>query len=157
MTRRTTLRGLPVAFALGGLTACDLDLTGQDPPAPDEAPVDPDRAVIDDALAALAGAIALLRATSAAHPSLRSLTQPLLAAHVRHRAVLSATRADTERSSAPLPQVPDGVADAASAVRRSEKALKRSLAQWALGAESGSFARLLASMSASVAQHLATR
>ncbi|QIG42424.1 hypothetical protein G5V58_06245 [Nocardioides anomalus] len=101
-----------------------------------------DETLVDEVLAQLGGAIGVL-AGARRTPALRAAVTPVLKAHRAHVAALEAE--------------PDATATAAGGlrvVRQSERALQAFLADAAGRAESGALARLLASMSASTAQHL---
>ena len=82
-----------------------------------------------------------------------SLRTPLRALGELHAAHIEAL--DGERTVGDAPAVAfAGPADALRRVRAREQQGQRRLAGWAVAAESGALARLLASMSAGVAQHL---
>jgi hypothetical protein len=159
--RRTALTG-----ALGGIAAtvlaagCDTgdDLGQSDPtgsPSPsssvaDEPEQTPDEALVDDVLARLGSAVAVLRAARR-FKQLRPTVAPLLHAHRSHVEVLEGDLQDEAPASRPA-----DLSAAAEAVRSSETDLQASIVDAAARAESGALARLLASMSASTTQHLAT-
>jgi len=117
-------------------------------PSPEAPQQTPDQALVDEVLGQLTVALGVLAQARKA-PGLRPALTPLLKAHRRHVQVLEGD---------PTGEVPSGPSPdpAASlrAVRRSERGLHTSLVDAAGRAESGSLARLLASMSASVIQHL---
>ena len=71
--------------------------------------------------------------------------------HVAHRAVLT----EDPVSPATRPAPSGSVAKVERLVRRREGSAQRQLADWSIAAESGALARLLASMSAAIAQQLA--
>jgi hypothetical protein len=155
-------RRTAVTSALGGvalLAGCDHgdDLAppeaGSTAPTPTpsaEAPEPtPDEVLVDDVVAGLGSALGVL-APARHYQQLRAPLAPLVHAHQRHLAVLEATADDG--ASAPVLASP---ADALRGVRRSERTLQAALVDAAGRAESGALARLLASMSASVTQHLA--
>jgi hypothetical protein len=155
-------RRTAVAGGLGGLaalaTGCD---PGEDlaPPETDpssasaspstEAPEQtPDEALVDELLGQLSAALTLL-ISSRGVPELRPALSPIIRARRSHVEVLDgALPAETP------PGTPADPAAALRAVRRSERRLQAALADGAGRAESGALARLLASMSASVTQHL---
>jgi len=155
--RRTAVVG-----AFGGLAAavlvsgCD---TGDDlappsagPTPSTSAPADeqtPDQALVEEVLGDLAAAVDVLTAAR----TFRALRKPLAPLVRAHRAHVEALAGELETGSGPV--VPANAAAALLAVRRSERALRASLVDTAQRAESGALARLLASMSASVTQHLA--
>jgi hypothetical protein len=109
----------------------------------------PDEALVDEVLDALGAALGTLAAARHQRP-LRTPLAPFIRAHRRHVEVLEG-EPDTGASS-PVPASP---AAALVAVRRSERGLQAMLVDAAGRAESGALAKLLASMSASVTQHLA--
>jgi hypothetical protein len=155
--RRTAVVG-----AFGGLAATVLAAgceTGNDLAPPSDGPTPstsattheqtPDEALVDDVLEDLAAAVDVVVAARAFRAPRQSLA-PLLRAHRAHVDVLEGEIDPGSDAEAPTN------ADAALlAVRRSERALQASLVDAAQRAESGALARLLASMSASVSQHLA--
>ena len=157
--RRTALHTCLAGGAATVLVSgCD---TGDEiaPPAPGESastasvtPTDPERTpdevLVDEVLAGLTTALTLL-ATARRIPSLRPAVGPLLRAHRQHVQVLEGELG----SPGPAGPLPDE-AVVLRRVRRSERALQVALVDAAERAESGALARLLASMSASVTQHL---
>ncbi len=159
--RRTALAG-----ALGGIaattlaTGCDTgddlgdnDATGSPSPLPSvaqEPEQTPDEALVDEVLAGLGDAIAVLQAARR-FKQLRPTVAPMLRAHRAHAEALEGELG----GEAPASRPPD-LAAATEATRSSETQLQASLVDAAGRAESGALARLLASMSASTSQHLAT-
>jgi hypothetical protein len=159
-------RRTAVAGAFGGLAAavlasgCD---TGDDlaPPtagstrstsASTSTPADeqtPDQSLVDEVLGDLAAAVDVLTAAR----TFRALRKPLAPLVRAHRAHVDVLEGEIDTGSGPV--VPANAAAALLDVRRSERALQASLVDTAQRAESGALARLLASMSASVTQHLA--
>ena len=110
------------------------------------APVDPDLALRDAAQLAIVTQLDLVTSTLAARPRLAARLQPLADLHAAHADALPGAPA---RESTPAPAGTWGV------VVHGERALARQLAGMAQRAESGGFARLLASMAAAVDQQLA--
>ena len=159
--RRTALTGGLGAIAATVLAAgCDTgddlgegDATGSPSPSssatqgPEQTP---DEALVDDVLGQLGAAVAVLRAARR-FKQLRPTLAPLLRAHRSHAEVLEGELGDE----APAPR-PADLSAATEAVRSSETQLQAGLVDAAGRAESGALARLLASMSASTTQHLAT-
>ena len=159
--RRTALTG-----ALGGIAAtvlaagCDTgddlgesDSTGSPSPSPSvaqEPEQTPDEALVDDVLARLGAAVAVLQAARR-FKQLRPTVAPLLHAHRSHAEVLEGELEGEAPASRPA-----DLSAATEAVRSSETELQASLVDAAGRAESGALAKLLASMSASTTQHLAT-
>jgi hypothetical protein len=161
--RRTALAG-----ALGGIattllaTGCD---TGDDlrPPGATTSPSGslspsvttatpsqqtPDEALVDQVTAELTAAlVTALHARRA--PGLRQLLAPLVRAHRAHIEVLDGSPPATPAGA------PPSASTAVRQVRRTEQRLQASLAAASGRADSGALAKLLASMSASVTQHLA--
>jgi hypothetical protein len=159
-----TSRRAAVGIVCGGaaaLAGCSLDLDGDpdDPAAnpsstgstgPTAAPDDPDTAAVDAAVATTEELLGLL---AAGGPALDP--GGLLAGmHAAHLAVLT----DGQPSASPSPTTDTHGADVRRQVarlRRRELAAEREFAQLGVAASSGALARLLASMSAGVAAHLA--
>ncbi|HTW13531.1 MAG TPA: hypothetical protein VMF51_00310 [Nocardioides sp.] len=153
VTRRTT-----VGVALLGLAAvagCDLD--DLDPRSDPTSPTDPDSSAppedADTTLVAgvvvdLTGLLATVRAVP--RPE-RAAFRPLARLHRQHLLALGADEAVTAAS----PSVPASEPVAAAEAVRQERRLQGRLATAAVAAQSGELARLLAAMSAAVAQHLA--
>jgi len=110
----------------------------------------PDEALVDDVLVGLGAAVAVLQAARR-FKQLRPTVAPLLHAHRSHVEVL-----EGDLGSASPASRPTDASAALEAVRVSETALQASLVDAAGRAESGALAKLLASMSASTTQHLAT-
>lgn len=143
-------------LGVGGCDLDDLDPRGPDPtPGPGgEAQVDADQVIVDDATAELARLAALLTATRARFPRLRARIAPLHALHLAHLETLGGVRDNA--GTAPTAPAATGSAGAAwGEVRTLESRLQRRLADWSVAARSGALARVLASMSAAVAQQLA--
>jgi hypothetical protein len=109
----------------------------------------PDEALVDGTIEQLTAAYAVL-VSARRFRALRRPLAPLVLARRRHVEVLDGHLA---HGVAPTPADP---AAALQAVRRSERQLQGALVDAAGRAESGALAKLLASMSASVSQHLAT-
>ncbi len=172
LSRRTTLRAASVAGVLG-VSGCELGDGGsrrRPPPAVGadaSATPTPDREgdliILDEVRAAVAAAAEAVRATGQRHRALRRRLRALLGSHDAHLAQLAAT--DPAASTSPETtgtapatgssvSVPARPAKALSTLRRAERALETILAESAVRAASGDFARLLASMSAAVAQQV---
>ncbi|QWF24033.1 hypothetical protein KM427_10270 [Nocardioides sp. LMS-CY] len=124
-------RRAALAVGVGGLLG--VSGCGQDAPAPlrPAAAGDPDEALVDEA-------VARITATAAKSGRVPQLT----AMHAAHLAALEA-------------EAPVAAAASRRQLRRAERDLQEFLEDAAVRAESGPLARLLASMSASVSQHLA--
>lgn len=125
------------------------------PPTPDPTTVGPvpaagpDEALVDLVLADLGAVLGLVTAARRKTPRLRRDLRPLLVLHQAHARALGGPPGDP--GSARLPGSPGAVLDD---VRAREERSRRRLVEWAVQAESGQLARLLASMSAGLAQHL---
>ncbi len=159
--RRTALTG-----ALGGIAAtllaagCDTgdDVGGNDasespsssPSVAQEPEQTPDEALVDEVLAQLGAAVAVLQ-SSRRFKQLRPTVAPLLQAHRSHVEALEGELGG--EATAPRPA---NSSAATEAIRSSEGQLQVALVDAAGRAESGALAKLLASMSASTTQHLAT-
>lgn len=158
-TRRGALGG---ALGLVVLTACDVDdlrppEDGASPvpsPAPGatETPEpDADTVLAESAAYDIASTLVLVDSARRAFPRLRRDLQSFARMHRAHLAVLEAP----DDRSIPAPDRGDTPIEARERVRTAEQALQRTLADAAVAAQSGALARLLASTSASVSQHLA--
>ncbi len=153
-TRRTALRALALTAALpallaacGGAPATDLT-----PGAADQDDVsDPDLVVVAGVLGELAALVALLERTRARHAPLRSALAPALRVHRAQLDALLATGADAP-DPAPRPRVAGTPAAALDALRRREETARRRLTSYAVDARSGALARLVAAVTAGVAQ-----
>jgi len=171
LTRRSALLG---TIALG-TTACTPYSLGEDQraagrsPAPTPAPeprTDPDVALAAQVLLAEQALLDRAERTLAMHPRLERLLGPVRDGHAAHVDLLaeaapdepSATpslEASTGVSSTPLEtggRVPRDATRALRSLADAEDALSRSNRTSAFTAESGSFARVLASMAAAAAQ-----
>lgn len=145
---------------LGGLllTGCNAGapVSGHRPPTT-RADLAPDVAVATRAVAEITAIRSAVVATLRRYPSSRSRLTALLAMHRAHEASLVDAVPDRARSSsAPAPYVVPRRREAAlSQLTAKERQLHVTLDRLALRAQSGDFARLLASMGAAVTQHLA--
>jgi hypothetical protein len=163
-TRRAALGGALASLAV--VSACDVTQpmdhsggasgpgpagasgtrSGTPAPSPTE---DPDAALVERVLVELGEVSALVSAAARLAP-LRASMRTLGELHAAHRDALDGGPV-TGRSPAAF----TGAAEALRRVRAREQQTQRRLAGWAVAAESGALARLLASMSAGVAQQLA--
>ncbi|HET8961143.1 hypothetical protein [Nocardioides sp.] len=149
ITRRTTLGGVLAAATV--LVGCDLD--PRDPGSSSEPPADaddPDAALVEDVAADIFATRQLVESLQRRHGSLRRPLNELVRVHDAHLAALESSR----RSGRRAPR-PGNAADALRLVRDRELRLQRLLADHSVAARSGRLARLLASMSAAIAQQLA--
>ncbi|GAB2880256.1 hypothetical protein [Nocardioides pacificus] len=159
-TRRAALRGGAVALAVLGGAGCDASDGGRATTSPSVSSPSgrTDDEVADAQLAAEAlghidATLALVAAVTTRHAVAGPLVGDLVGAHVAHRDLLLDAVAGTEEPDA-VTSPPDAQR-AWSGLRRREQTLQAQLGALALRAGSGPFARLLAVMAASVAQHLA--
>lgn len=157
VSRRTTV-GAALAGTLAGaalVTGCSLDRPASAPAAGSSPEPEPDADVVllGSVLAALDATTALVSATLDRHPRTGPALRPLLDVHAAHRAVLDEA-AEVEQDDATAPVVPDRPGPALDRVRRAETRLAGTLREATATAQSGDFARALASMTASLTQHL---
>jgi hypothetical protein len=157
VSRRTALGAtLGGTLSVPGLLAgCSLDPPRPDPSsgAPTEPEPDADVALLGAVLGELDATAALVAATVDRHRRLATRLQPLLDVHASHRAVLDEA-AGVDQDASGAPPVPGRPVAALDRVRRSETRLTGTLRQATGDAQSGDLARALASMAASLAQHL---
>jgi hypothetical protein len=121
---------------------------------------DPDIAVAAEALAGERAVLDAVTATSTRHPDLAAALTPVMAAHEAHVTLLAAAAPDENPSASatagpsdvPPFRVPAKVAAAVRRLAMLELELSTEAKRHAFAAESGAFARLLASMAASAAQ-----
>lgn len=157
VSRRTAV-GVVLAGTLAGpavLAGCSLDPPAADPApgVPAEPEPDADVLLLGTVLAALDATASLVAATTDRHPRLAAALQSLLEVHAAHRAVLDEA-AEVEQDATAPPTVPGRPGVALDGVRRSETRLVATLRESTGAAQSGDFARALASMAASLTQHL---
>ena len=145
VTRRTALAAAPLV----GLAGCEWGPPTEQVEAPEP---DADANVVEQARGEILARLDTVQATSTRHVGLSTALAALVVMHTAHLELLDAD-ASTDRPSPP--PVPVRPPVALAAVRSTEQALQARLAALAGEAVSGTFARALASMSASVAQHLA--
>jgi len=143
-TRRTTIAAasaLALAGCRWGPAEDDADAT----PEPDS-----DAALVERAVVAIIAAADVVDQTRTRHIGLDRAMQPLLDLHVAHLRFLPAAEFPGQSV-----VVPDRSQLALAMVVTRERELQGQLAEFAIEAESGQLAQAFASMSASVAQHLA--
>ena len=141
-----------LGVGVGALAGCDLDPDGSAPQP--SAGADPDSGLVDTVLAELRALSVLVSGVGAAHPGLQRTMTGLRELHVAHREALGDEPAEEPAGDAHLdPRT--GAAQALDLVRSRERRAQGRLADWSVAAQSGALARLLACMSAGVAQHLA--
>lgn len=165
LSRRTVLAGL-AGFAGAGLVGCTADGQSNPPkrrPTPVAASADPDVALAAEALASQRQVLDLLQATRKRHHGLAARLAPAIAAHEAHADLLShAVPKGVSASPSPTATATPGRhgvsrsrAQAMAKVVEAEQQLATVAKRQAFRAESGSFARLLASMAAAAAQYAA--
>ena len=148
VSRRTTLGGALVGVA--ALAGCDLG--GSGPASSPDQPAgsaDPDAELLEAVKDDIVATSALVAAVGRRHDSLRRALAGLARVHEAHLEVLGSREPTGER-----PPRTRSAADALALLRRRELRQQRLLADNALSARSGRLARLLASMSAAIAQQL---
>ncbi len=163
LTRRTAVGSAAAigAAVVTGCTPCGVDRRPRPTPAR-SADADPDVALAASALAVEQRMLDLVTATQKRHPALATVLSGALAAHRAHVALLSDAVPDRPSASAspsvspsvaPHPQrVPARPAAALSALSRAEDRVGLAGRRHAFAAQSGAFARVLASIAAAAAQ-----
>jgi len=154
VSRRGLLLGSAALLAVAG---CSSDDDARDS-APSGTPeLAPDVAVATTALERIRGTRAALDATSARFPALRRELAEVTAMHAAHEESLVDAVPERARPDSPPASyaVPPRRRAAVRALAAAEGELHTTLDALALRAESGDFARLLASMGAGIAQQLA--
>ena len=151
--RPTATRRAAIALGAAGLLAvagCDGD---DEQPAGGRTPAahaDPDRELVDSVLADLAAVTGLVSRVGSRFATLADEMSDLRRMHNAHIRALDGSPAKGR----PAGRVPATASAARTLVRRRELSLQRRLVEAAVSAESGTLARLLASMSAAVSQRL---
>jgi len=139
------------------VAACDID-----PPPPEDASGEPvveppeDSALVASVVAAVTAAADVVAAASDVTPALSVRLDGLARAHAAHLDLLVGAVPDAEVPAPGTASVPARPVPALATVRRSEQRLLRTLRQSCVAVASGDLARVLASVAASVSQHLAT-
>ncbi len=161
-SRRTVIgAGLGLAgLAVAGCRADGTDDTGTGTPAATPAPepsLEPDVVVATTALAEVRALRQAATGTLTRFPDARATLAPLVALHQAHESALVDAVPERARPSAsPAPyRVPRRRGRALSVLAARERGLHDTLGGLAVDAQSGRFARLLASMGAAVQQRLA--
>lgn len=162
VTRRRVLgAGAAVGSAALGASACDLAVGPEEgaAPVPTKGPgtavaadPTPDQRLLAGVAEDIATAAAVVRGARRGRPALRRSLRGLTRLHRAHLAELPVDVA----GGGDRVRVAGDDARALQQVRSAEQRLQRRLADAAVAAESGSLAALLASMSAAVAQQLAS-
>jgi len=164
MPRRAVLGGLAASAVVVAAAGCAADTrqAGRKSPGTATTPrgVSPDVALAITAVTRVGTVADLVHRTIAHHRRLRHQLSGLNALHAAHLRLLQEAVPDDRRDAARGPagqheRVPHGAHAALRAALRAEHDLRPQLEGLAVRAESGEFARLLAAMSAAVAQQLA--
>ncbi len=157
LTRRTVLAGAVGGVVGLSVTACSDDDSPDAPRATSPGGLTPDVAVATTALAEIRATREAVSATMKKYPVTRSVVGSLVPLHQAHEATLVDAVPDRASStSVPAPYaVPRNREKAVAALAAREQRLHDNLGRLALKAESGQFARLLASMGAALTQRLA--
>ncbi len=155
--RRTLGAGLVLGIA--AVSGCDADRGGRAtaPGVSAAAGADPDAALVDRVTGQLTELLAFVTGVEARFPSLGPRLRPWRELHTAHLQALGASAPPTGGDSGAAGDTA-GLHSPAAAWReltRREQVGRRRLADAAVAAASGSLARVLASMSAGVAQRLA--
>lgn len=159
LSRRTLVTGgLGVGVAATLLPGCSVDTPLRDDTPRRTRPPAPDVAVATTALAELRAVRRAVVATTRRFPALQAGLDPVRAMHRAHEVTLvDAVPAGADPTTPVTPYAVPGRRPAAlAALERREQQLHERLATLATQAQSGEFARLLASMGAGVQQRLAT-
>lgn len=146
-TRRTTVAAVPF-IALAGCRWGPEDDSSREV----EQAQDADADLVKTAAEAITRVSLDLTSATEDHIGLASALAPLSAMHLAHLQVLDVT-VEVSSIDTGEPDQPDS-RSALAAIRRDEARLQTQLADLATSAVSGTLARALASMSASIAQHL---
>jgi hypothetical protein len=148
ISRRTTLGGALVGVA--ALAGCDLGGSGPaSSPTPPAGSADPDAELVEAVKDDIVATSVLVDALGRRHGSLRRPLAELARVHEAHLEVLGSREPTGER-----PPRTRSAAEALALLRKRELRHQRLLADHALSARSGRLARVLASMSAAIAQQL---
>lgn len=149
---RTTRRAV-VGAGLLALAGCTLDRDPEAPSAsgtPQLTDQEYDKRLVDQVATSTTAALAFIEQTSAQFDQVAVTLSPLVALHRAHLSALSIVTPPTVTPAA----VTGGLAAAVARVRSLEQHLHSELAAAAGNARSGQLARVLAGMSAGVAQHV---
>lgn len=155
-SRRAVVAGALGGFGVAALGGCSSEDPGTKAP-PSSAGLAPDVAIATSALAEIRAVRAAVSATIARFPASRATLAPVVRVHRAHEATLvdavpdgASTRAEPAHY-----VVPHKRAKALARLAAREQRLHDELDGLALRAQSGQFARLLASMGSAVHQRLA--
>jgi hypothetical protein len=156
LSRRTALASAALSpLALG---ACDIDPPRRDEPASgDSSPASPtpsdDALLVASLVTAITEAEGVVAAVRSAHPDLAPALDPLATAHSAHRELLAEAAPEVSGDDPVATGAPAARAAALAAVRRVERRLQRQVSRGCTQAASGDLARVLASITGSLAQH----
>ena len=139
-----------VAVAAAGCTSTTS--RREDPPDGPQIVADPDRELLLDALDAEESVRRLVTLARRRHRTLRDLLAGTEEGHSAHVDLLGGALEDGHRSPRRDRSVPGRPRQALDEVRRAERGLATSHAATAMAARSGTFARLMAGLSAAAAQ-----
>lgn len=159
LSRRTLVTGgLGVGVTAAVLPGCAVDAPLRDDGSRGPRPLAPDVVVATTALAELRAARRAVVATTRRFPALQAGLDPVRSMHLAHEVTLvDAVPAGADPATPVAPYAVPGRRPAAlAALQRREQQLLQRLTTLASQAQSGEFARLLASMGAGVQQRLAT-
>lgn len=159
LTRRTALGGLVSGVAAIGVAGCGIDLSGGTPETRRKraiAKAGPDEVIVVELVAALRQSSDLLTRTGTRYPLLHARLRPFLTAQTAQVAVLhdAARQSDLPTAAPPATPVAGTRESALAAARTNLEALRSTCYAAAVRAESGAFARLVASIGVSVSQRL---
>lgn len=151
-SRRSVLLSAPL---LGlAVSACELRSPLEEPPTSVPAVIDPDLTLRDSARAAITAQIQLLAAVATTQPVHAGRTATLIVMHRAHLEALPGDEGAEPPTGTPTAAAEHPPATWAQAVA-GERRLQKTLGDAAQSAESGPFARLLASMAAATGQRSA--
>jgi hypothetical protein len=141
---------------LGTVAGCSHDSSPTPPGRTQPTTVTPDVRTATAALAAVRAVLVALDETARRYPATRPALSGLRAMHTAHeRSLVGAVPRGATATRTTSRPVPGNRAAALTQLRASETRLHATLQALAVRAQSGDFARLLASMSAAVSTHLA--
>lgn len=159
VSRRTFL-AVGTAATATAVAGCELDPPDDAAPSADPGAVLSDEEYDTDLAGKAARSISTTlrqaRAAAARHVGLAQPLAGLIVMHEAHHALLADSGADDDPDASPSASAtaPPASGQALNELKAGERELALRLEGWAVNARSGQFARVLASMSASVAQHV---
>ena len=153
MDRRSVVVGLVAAGGSAVLVLSGCGTREDERPGPsDGTDTDPDRRLVATALNAELALVDALERTRRRHPGLRDATIEALRIHRDHVGLLRGTADDDTAGPAEPTRVPGAPAQALRSLVRLEGEVSAGHVSTAMGARSGSLARVVASMSVAAAQ-----